>query len=122
MTPAHAGLFVHELRERLGVHTALAPEAEHHGGRGTAAERFRLGNEWNRDDAKRLGCCRAQGQREQQAKPQNASRQAREKRTNRISLQSMATTSKMITRSTMMMVVVEITSFDCPPASACSTC
>ena len=37
-----ARLLVDEMRERLGVHAALAPEAEHHRGGGAAAERFGL--------------------------------------------------------------------------------
>ena len=123
--PNATSAMIHQVRERLGVHAAHAPESQHHRRSGAAAEVFGLGNEGNVENAKSgLGCNRAHGQRQQQAEPNNASRDEspRLNGSEQVSGQSMATTSKMMTRSAMMIVVVDITTVDAPPARACSTC
>jgi hypothetical protein len=123
--PNAASVVIHQVRERFGVHAAHAPEAQHHRRSGAAAEVFGLRNEGNVENAKSwLGCNRAHGQRQQQAEPDDASRDvlARLDGSEQVSGQSMATTRKMMTRSAMMIVVVDITTVDAPPASACSTC
>src|SRR5688572_10482428 len=106
------------MRKRFRVDAAFAPVAQHHRRGGTAAQGFGLRDERDVENAERgrpslRGAGARKRDQHQQAEPDEARAAVmRDGRGWITSGQSIATTSKMMTRSAMMIIVVEMTTRD----------
>jgi hypothetical protein len=112
--PNPSGVRIDEVCERLGVHTGGAPEAHDHRDGGGAAERLALRQVGHveKGDGVRAGL-RAEGWRRRRRGQRHGGGRQHAGKSGR---QSAMTTIRMMISRTMMIVVVEITIVEAPPA------
>ena len=112
------GTAVHEVRERFGVEASRTPVPHDHRGGGAAAQRLGLRNKWNVEKGQRPARLRAFRLAEQKKSGQQHTCCQPLPSNHCDRCQSMAMISRISTSRPMMITVVEMVTFDCPPASA----